>query len=109
MVAAAILKKKIEKILIPSQPLTDFDEILHTNASRPSPPKWPIKFPNFKTPNILKIWKISNISATDPPILTKFGMLVRLDPLARRRYLRYASSFAFDSEHYLFGLGTLKL
>jgi len=30
--------------------LTDFDKFWHADASRPSPPKLPIKFWNFKNP-----------------------------------------------------------
>jgi len=66
--------------------MTDFDEILHTDASPPSGPQND-KISQFKQSKmavaaILKIRKIANISAMERPIVTKFGTVMRLGPPA---------------------------
>jgi len=58
MAAAVILKKR--KILIPSQPATDFDKIWHGDVRRSSWPYLHIKFYAFKNSTWLPIaiWKV---------------------------------------------------
>ena len=78
MAAAAILK--IRKIAISPQWSDQFWQNLDSDASGPYRYRHQIKIHDFENPRHLEKSKNLTIFTTVWPILTKFGMLMRLDP-----------------------------